>query len=191
VHPIHSARTVNSGARFCRTPLALIWIVSSQQHSAHAHSSPRYRGSMVDRRRCSTARTTRLLPPAAAAHAIHEVWMSYLFLIGMMLLPRLPATRASSTGSQRRCRHARWLGCALFLLIYLAGTVVTIFLSNDCDGRRPYPCRTRGGPPCQGAAASLSAHLRAYRQCRPASSCPISNPANLVIFDAQMPTLAN
>jgi arsenical pump membrane protein len=95
---------------------------------------------------------TGLLPLAGAAHAIHEGLDVYLFLIGMMLL----AETARYEGvfdwvAGVAVSHARGSAARLFLLIYVAGTIVTIFLSNVL---------------------------------------PISNPANLVIFDARMPPLA-
>ncbi len=134
---------------------------------------------------------TRLLPLAGAAHAIHEGLDVYLFLIGMMLL----AETARHEGvfdwvAGVAVGHARGSAARLFLLIYLAGTVVTIFLSNDATAVVLTP-------------AVLAAVRHARVRPRPyllicavianAASfvLPISNPANLVIFDAQMPTLAN
>jgi arsenical pump membrane protein len=134
---------------------------------------------------------TRLLPLAGAAHAIHEGLDVYLFLIGMMLL----AETARHEGvfdwvAGVAVGHARGLPARLFLLIYLAGTIVTIFLSNDATAVVLTP-------------AVLAAVRHAKVRPRPyllicalianAASfvLPISNPANLVIFDAQMPTLAN
>jgi len=64
---------------------------------------------------------TRLLPPAAAAHAIHEGLDVYLFLIGMMLL----AETARHEGvfdwvRRRRCRSRAWLGVARALPAHLS-----------------------------------------------------------------------
>jgi arsenical pump membrane protein len=133
---------------------------------------------------------TRLLPLAGAAHAIHEGLDVYLFLIGMMLL----AETARYEGvfdwvAGVAVSHARGSAARLFLLIYIAGTIVTIFLSNDATAVVLTP-------------AVLAAVCRANVQSRPyllicafianAASfvLPISNPANLVIFDAHMPPLA-
>jgi arsenical pump membrane protein len=134
---------------------------------------------------------TRLLPLAGAAHAIREGLDVYLFLIGMMLL----AETARHEGvfdwvAAIAVGHARGSAARLFLLIYLAGTVVTIFLSNDATAVVLTP-------------AVLAAVRHAKLRPRPyllicalianAASfvLPISNPANLVIFDAHMPTLAH
>jgi arsenical pump membrane protein len=132
---------------------------------------------------------TRLLPLAGAAHAIHEGLDVYLFLIGMMLL----AETARYEGvfdwvAGVAVSHARGSAARLFLLVYLAGTIVTIFLSNDATAVVLTP-------------AVLAAVRRTNIQSRPyllicafianAASfvLPISNPANLVIFDAHMPSL--
>jgi arsenical pump membrane protein len=134
---------------------------------------------------------TRLLPLAGAAHAIREGLDVYLFLIGMMLL----AETARHEGvfdwmAGIAVDHARGSAARLFLLIYLAGTIVTIFLSNDATAVVLTP-------------AVLAAVRHANLRPRPyllicalianAASfvLPISNPANLVIFDAHMPTLAH
>ena len=134
---------------------------------------------------------TRLLPLAGAVHAIREGLDVYLFLIGMMLL----AETARHEGvfdwvAGIAVGHARGSAARLFLLIYLAGTVVTIFLSNDATAVVLTP-------------AVLAAVRHANLRPRPyllicalianAASfvLPISNPANLVIFDAHMPTLAH
>jgi arsenical pump membrane protein len=132
---------------------------------------------------------TGLLPLSGAAHAIREGLDVYLFLIGMMLL----AETARKEGvfdwvAGIALGHARGSPARLFLLIYLAGAVVTIFLSNDATAVVLTP-------------AVLAAVRKARVQARPyllicalianAASfvLPISNPANLVIFDAHMPPL--
>jgi arsenical pump membrane protein len=132
---------------------------------------------------------TRLLPIAGAVHAIREGLDVYLFLIGMMLL----AETARQEGvfdwvAGIAVSHARGSAARLFLLIYVAGTIVTIFLSNDATAVVLTP-------------AVLAAVQRARVRPRPyllicafianAASfvLPISNPANLVIFNAEMPPL--
>jgi arsenical pump membrane protein len=134
---------------------------------------------------------TRLLPLANAAHAIHEGLDVYLFLIGMMLL----AETARHEGvfdwvAGIAVGHARGSAARLFLLIYLAGTLVTIFLSNDATAVVLTPAvlaavrHARVPPRPYLLICALIANAASF-------VLPISNPANLVIFDAQMPTLAN
>jgi arsenical pump membrane protein len=134
---------------------------------------------------------TRLLPLAAAEHAIREGLDVYLFLIGMMLLAETARhEEVFDWMAGIAVDHARGSAARLFLLIYLAGTIVTIFLSNDATAVVLTP-------------AVLAAVRHANLRPRPyllicalianAASfvLPISNPANLVIFDTHMPTLAH
>ena len=134
---------------------------------------------------------TRLLPLAGAAHAIREGLDVYLFLVGMMLL----AETARHEGvfdwvAAIAVGHARGSAARLFLLIYLAGTVVTIFLSNDATAVVLTPAVL---------AAARHARVRprpyllicAFIANAASFVLPISNPANLVIFSAHMPTLGS
>jgi arsenical pump membrane protein len=134
---------------------------------------------------------TRLLPIAGAMHAIREGLDVYLFLIGMMLL----AETARHEGvfdwvAGVAVSHARGSAARLFLLIYVAGTIVTIFLSNDATAVVLTPAvlaavrRARVQPRSYLLICALIANAASF-------VLPISNPANLVIFDAQMPTLSN
>jgi arsenical pump membrane protein len=132
---------------------------------------------------------TRLLPLAGAAHAIREGLDVYLFLIGMMLL----AETARYEGvfdwvAGIAVSHARGSAARLFLLIYVAGTIVTIFLSNDATAVVLTPAvlaavrRAKVQPRAYLLICALIANAASF-------VLPISNPANLVIFDAHMPPL--
>jgi arsenical pump membrane protein len=134
---------------------------------------------------------TRLLPIAGAVHAIREGLDVYLFLIGMMLL----AETARHEGvfdwvAGVAVSHARGSAARLFLLIYIAGTVVTIFLSNDATAVVLTPAVLAA---VRRARVQSRSYLLICALIANAASfvLPISNPANLVIFDAQMPTLPN
>ena len=76
----------------------------------------------------------------------------------------------------------------LFLLIYLAGTVVTTFLSNDATAVMLTPAvltivrRLKVEPVPHLLACALIANAASF-------VLPISNPANLVIFDQHIPVL--
>lgn len=131
-----------------------------------------------------------LLPPSGAWSGVVKGTDVYLFLIGMMLLSEIAkeellfdwlaaiATRLAG-GSPRR----------LFLLVYLVGTVVTTFLSNDATAVVLTPAV---------AAAVTTAEVRqpmpyllicAFIANAASFVLPISNPANLVIYGGQMPPL--
>jgi arsenical pump membrane protein len=132
----------------------------------------------------------RLIPLNLAGKAIAEGLDVYLFLTGMMLLSELArdhgvfhwlaniaVTRAN--GSSRR----------LFTLIYLVGTIVTIFMSNDATAVVLTPAvltavkRAKAQPMPYLLACALIANAASF-------VLPISNPANLVVFHANMPPLA-
>ena len=114
----------------------------------------------------------------------------YLFLTGMMLLAETAreeklfnwlaahATRLSKGSSGR-----------LFLLIYLVGVVVTIFLSNDATAVVLTPAVA-----CAMRAAKVKNPLPYLFICAFIANAasfvlPISNPANLVIYGSHMPPL--
>src|SRR4051812_23770616 len=74
----------------------------------------------------------RLIPVRLAATAVGAGTDVYLFLTGMMLLSELARDFGvfdwmASVAEQ----HANGSGVRLFTLVYLVGTLVTMFLSND------------------------------------------------------------
>jgi arsenical pump membrane protein len=132
---------------------------------------------------------TGLLPWRNAIQAVYEGLDVYLFLTGMMLLAEMARYEGvfdwvAGIAVQHSDRSAK----RLFLLMYLAGTVVTVLLSNDATAVVLTP-------------AVLAAVRRARVEPRPyLLSCafianaasfvlPISNPANLVVFGKKLPAL--
>jgi len=132
---------------------------------------------------------TGLLPWRNAIQAVYEGLDVYLFLTGMMLLAEMARYEGvfdwvAGIAVQHADRSAK----RLFLLMYLAGTVVTVLLSNDATAVVLTP-------------AVLAAVRRARVEPRPyLLSCafianaasfvlPISNPANLVVFGKKLPAL--
>ncbi len=130
-----------------------------------------------------------LLPGASALHAVGRGADVYLFLTGMMLLSELARRdgvfnwlAGLAVNAAKGSRHR------LFFLIYLAGVVVTVLLSNDATavvltpavyaavkkaGVRPLPYLLI----CAFVANAASFVL------------PISNPANLVVYGKTLPPL--
>lgn len=114
----------------------------------------------------------------------------YLFLIGMMLLAETArreglfdwlaafATRLAA-GSARR----------LFLLVYLVGTVVTIFMSNDATAVVLTPAVAAAVKTAKVKDPFPYLAICAFIANAASFVLPISNPANLVIFGNQMPPL--
>lgn len=130
-----------------------------------------------------------LLPLPAALGAAAKGTDVYMFLIGMMLLAGMAmreglfdhlAARAAgaAAGSSER----------LFLILYLTGTLVTVFLSNDATAvvLTPAVCVV-----ARHARVDPVPHLFSCALIANAASfvLPISNPANLVVFGAAMPPL--
>ena len=131
----------------------------------------------------------RLIPVAQAGHAVYEGLNVYLFLTGMMILAELAREEgvfdwAADVAAQR----AKNSPARLFLLIYLVGTVVTAFLSNDATAVVLTPAvlavvrRVKVAPKPYLLACALIANAASF-------VFPISNPANLVVFGEQLPPL--
>ncbi len=131
-----------------------------------------------------------LITPDIALTGIVKGADVYLFLTGMMLLAEvarneglfdwlaaLATTRAK--GSSKR----------LFLLTYVVGTLVTVFLSNDATAVVLTPA-VAAAVRAAGAAEPLPYLLICAFIANAASFVlPISNPANLVIYGSAMPPL--
>ena len=132
----------------------------------------------------------RLIPLRLAARAAAEGTDVYLFLIGMMLLSGL----AREFGvfdwlSSAAVRRADGSSPRLFLLVYLAGTLVTILLSNDATAVVLTPAilfavrKARIHPLPYLFVCAFIANAASF-------VLPISNPANLVVFHDRMPPLS-
>jgi arsenical pump membrane protein len=133
----------------------------------------------------------RLMSVGAAADAVAKGLDVYLFLIGMMIMSELARREGvfdwvaghavqASRGSQSR----------LFLLIYLVGTVVTVFLSNDATAVVLTPAVLAA---VRAAQAEPLPYLLICAFIANAASfvLPISNPANLVVYGSAMPPLGS
>ncbi|HEY0205023.1 MAG TPA: SLC13 family permease, partial [Acetobacteraceae bacterium] len=73
-----------------------------------------------------------LLSPSDAAAGVARGLDVYLFLVGMMLLAELARQEGLFDWlAARAARLAHGSGTRLFTLVFLVGTVVTVFLSND------------------------------------------------------------
>ncbi|HUX73881.1 MAG TPA: SLC13 family permease [Steroidobacteraceae bacterium] len=130
-----------------------------------------------------------LLSLRDAAAAVAKGSDVYLFLTGMMLLAALARREGLFAWlAAYAVRHARGSARRLFLLIYLVGIAVTALLSNDATAVVLTPAvyaaaKDAGAPPlpylfiCAFIANAASFVL------------PISNPANLVVYGAAMPSL--
>jgi arsenical pump membrane protein len=131
-----------------------------------------------------------LVTPEMALEGIAKGTDVYLFLAGMMLL----SETAREAGlfdwlAMQAARRARGSPKRLFLLVYVVGIVVTVFLSNDATAVVLTPAV---------AAAVRGIRLRnplpyllicAFTANAASFVLPISNPANLVMHASRMPPL--
>jgi arsenical pump membrane protein len=131
----------------------------------------------------------RLISPLAAASAVGKGMDVYLFLTGMMIMSELARREGVfdwvAGHAVRACRGSRK---RLFLLIYSAGVVVTIFLSNDATAVVLTPAVLAA---VRAAEAEPLPYLLICAFIANAASfvLPISNPANLVVYRGGMPSL--
>ncbi|MGE1082919.1 arsenic transporter [Pseudomonas shirazensis] len=130
-----------------------------------------------------------LIAPQKALAAMAEGGDVYLFLIGMMVLAELARQEGLFDWLARYAvSHARGSGQRLFDLVFLVGTLVTVFLSNDATAVVLTPAVYAA---CKAAKAEPLPYLFICAFIANAASfvLPISNPANLVVFGSQMPPL--
>ncbi len=131
-----------------------------------------------------------LIAPTAAWTGALKGTDVYLFLIGMMLLAEVARKEGLFDWlAAIATRRAAGSPARLFLLIYIVGAVVTVFLSNDATAVVLTPAV---------AAAVKTARVKdplpylftcAFIANAASFVLPISNPANLVIYGSHMPSL--
>jgi arsenical pump membrane protein len=129
------------------------------------------------------------LPPFAAWSAVLRGGDVYLFLLGMLLLAELLDTQGVfarlSSIALARAGGSQW---TLFSMTFGVGVLVTAFFSNDATAvvlTRAVAAMT--------ARARLTAYPFVFACAFVANAAsfvlPISNPANLVLFDGALPRL--
>ncbi|MCX2562124.1 arsenic transporter [Acetobacter farinalis] len=132
---------------------------------------------------------TGLMPGAEAASAVMKGMDVYLFLTGMMLLSE--TARANGLFdwlATLAVNHAAGSTTRLFTLIFLTGVVVTTFMSNDATAVVLTPAvfaaatKAKANPLPMLFACALIANAASF-------VLPVSNPANLVLYDGMLPSL--
>jgi arsenical pump membrane protein len=133
----------------------------------------------------------RLVSFELAGKAIARGTDVYFFLIGMMLLSELAREHGVFDWlSSVAVRSAMGSCSRLFALVYGAGTLVTIFMSNDATAVVLTPAilaavrKARVEPLPYLFVCALIANAASF-------VLPISNPANLLVFHDGMPPLAH
>ena len=131
-----------------------------------------------------------LMPAGTAWEGVLKGTDVYLFLVGMMLMSEVARKEGLFDWlAGIAVRAAKGSATRLFTLIYVVGTVVTVFLSNDA-------CAVVLTPAVYAAtkAAKVENPLPYLFICAFIANAasfvlPISNPANLVVFAEHMPPL--
>jgi len=131
----------------------------------------------------------RLIPLKLAGQAVEKGSDVYFFLTGMMLFSELAREQGVFDWvASVAVRGAHGSCTRLFLLVYGAGTLVTIFMSNDATAVVLTPAiltavrKARVSPLPYLFVCALIANAASF-------VLPISNPANLVVFHTGMPPL--
>ena len=130
-----------------------------------------------------------LMPIATAWHAVGKGSDVYLFLAGMMLLSETARREGVFDWiAAAAVNRARGSSARLFALVFATGVIVTVFLSNDATAVVMTPAvyaaarKGRADPLPLLFACALVANAASF-------VLPISNPANLVLYGGQMPSL--
>ncbi len=131
----------------------------------------------------------RLVPLQLAGRAVTKALDVCLFLIGMMLLSELARKHGVFDWlSSVAVRSANGSRSRLFALVYAVGTIVTMLMSNDATAVVLTPAiltavrKSKVEPLPYLFVCAFIANAASFL-------LPISNPANLVVFDNQMPPL--
>src|SRR3984885_10623402 len=130
-----------------------------------------------------------LLPLSQAATAVAKGSDVYLFLTGMMLLSELARRQGLFDWlASLAVKAARGSPSRLFLLVYIVGTAVTVFLSNDATAVVLTPAVYAA---VKKAGTKTLPYLLICAFVANAASfvLPISNPANLVVYGKNLPAL--
>ena len=133
---------------------------------------------------------TGLLAPSLALNGIFEGTDVYLFLAGMMLLAEIARREGLFTWlAGLACRSAAGSPWRLFGLVYLVGTLVTVFLSNDATAVVLTPAVIAVARAAEAKDPIPYLLICAFVANAASFVLPISNPANIVIFGDRMPPL--
>ncbi|MCW2282368.1 arsenical pump membrane protein [Rhodoblastus acidophilus] len=126
---------------------------------------------------------THLLPAGAAWAGVARGADVYMFLTGMMLLSE--AARREGLFdflAAEAAKHARGSANRLFLLVYLVGVLVTVFLSNDATAVVLTPAVFAATQAAKVEKPLPYLYLCAFVANAASFVLPISNPANLVVY---------
>jgi arsenical pump membrane protein len=131
-----------------------------------------------------------LLPLADAISGVAKGTDVYLFLIGMMLLAELARQEGLFDWlAAKAAARARGSASRLFTLVFIVGTIVTVFLSNDATAVVLTPAVAAVAKTADAKQPLPYLFVCAFIANAASFVLPISNPANLVIYGSHMPPL--
>ncbi len=131
-----------------------------------------------------------LLSPGDALSGVTRGTDVYLFLTGMMLLSELARQEGLFDWlAARAARMARGSATRLFTLVFVVGTIVTAFLSNDATAVVLTPAVAAAAKAARADKPLPYLFICAFIANAASFVLPISNPANLVIYGSHMPSL--
>ena len=131
-----------------------------------------------------------LLSPVDALSGVAKGTDVYLFLTGMMLLSELARQEGLFDWlAAHAARRAKGSATRLFTLVFLVGTVVTAFLSNDAAAVVLTPAVAAAAKAAKSDKPLPYLFICAFIANAASFVLPISNPANLVIYGSHMPSL--
>jgi arsenical pump membrane protein len=131
-----------------------------------------------------------LLPLSDALAGVAKGTDVYLFLVGMMLLAELARAEGLFDWlAAWAARLARGSATRLFTLVFVVGTIVTTFLSNDATAVVLTPAVAAVVKTAKAREALPYLFICAFVANAASFVLPISNPANLVIYGSHMPPL--
>jgi arsenical pump membrane protein len=132
----------------------------------------------------------QLLSPQDALTGISKGVDVYLFLTGMMLLSEIARQEGLFDWlAAVAVKRAKGSASRLFLLVYVVGTIVTIFLSNDATAVVLTPAVAAAVKTAKAKDPLPYLLICAFIANAASFVLPISNPANLVIYGDHMPPL--
>jgi arsenical pump membrane protein len=131
-----------------------------------------------------------LITPDIARIGVGKGTDVYLFLTGMMLLAEVARTEGLFDWlAALATSHAAGSARKMFLLTYIVGTVVTVFLSNDATAVVLTPAVAAAMRTAKAPSPLPFLLVCAFIANAASFVLPISNPANLVIYASHMPPL--
>jgi arsenical pump membrane protein len=131
-----------------------------------------------------------LLPWTDAVAGLHKGLDVYLFLAGMMLLAEVARREGLFDWlAVLATSHADGSASRLFLLTYIVGAIVTVFLSNDATAVVLTPAVAAAVKAARAEQPVPYLLVCAFIANAASFVLPISNPANLVIYGNHMPPL--